>query len=450
MLTLCVITKDEESFLPGLLASVQGVVDRIVLVDTGSQDQTLAIAQAAGAILCHHAWNKDFAAARNAALGHIQEGWILQLDADERLSPQAGALLRARLQDDNFDAALLPLYNAESLTDTFETILRTTPILLPRLFRWSADFCWEGAIHEQPYAWLTAPKRRLIKLDAPILHYGYVPELLKQRHKSHRNIDALRQRLQQSPDDVSAYTYLAFELYQSKNYAEADPLAAAGWQVAQKLRAQGQRPPLVSLAGMRVQRLLGQGDLIGAQAILREAQAYTTAHPNLDWLEGRCFLFMAISGDTTALSQAEAAFRRALSWDHPLLVEPLMDGVCGYQSEIGLGTVLLMQQRYEEAQTVFRSALQAHTDDQRARFGFWEARIAQGEAFQVLKNLQPLLNSATPESPRDLWFLATLACQALGLEAEAEKFLIRSRQPGRWLSAHRQALAQRLSSPLAG
>ena len=86
-ISLCLIARDEERFLPGCLASVSGVVDEIVLADTGSTDRTVEIARAAGATVVHHAWDEDFSAARNAALAAATGDWILLLDADERLAP---------------------------------------------------------------------------------------------------------------------------------------------------------------------------------------------------------------------------------------------------------------------------------------------------------------------------------------------------------------------------
>ena len=67
-LSLCVIAKDEALMLPGLLNSVRGVVDEIVVVDTGSCDETPDIAKEAGALVVSHPWQNDFSDARNRAL----------------------------------------------------------------------------------------------------------------------------------------------------------------------------------------------------------------------------------------------------------------------------------------------------------------------------------------------------------------------------------------------
>jgi hypothetical protein len=80
----CIITKDEEERLPAALASVM-FCDEIVVVDSGSSDRTCEIAAAAGARVIHNDW-PGFSAQRNVALDHATSEWVLEVDADERLT----------------------------------------------------------------------------------------------------------------------------------------------------------------------------------------------------------------------------------------------------------------------------------------------------------------------------------------------------------------------------
>ena len=81
------IVRDEEEHLGACLASLDGVVDEVVVVDTGSVDGPVEIARSFGARVDHEAWADDFSRARNAALDYAQGQWILYIDADERLRP---------------------------------------------------------------------------------------------------------------------------------------------------------------------------------------------------------------------------------------------------------------------------------------------------------------------------------------------------------------------------
>lgn len=68
LLSLCMIVKNEESYLPTCLESVRGVSDEIIVVDTGSTDHTPTIAREFGASVYEYQWHDDFAAARNFGL----------------------------------------------------------------------------------------------------------------------------------------------------------------------------------------------------------------------------------------------------------------------------------------------------------------------------------------------------------------------------------------------
>ena len=81
------IVRDEEKNLVRCLKSVVPVVDELIIVDTGSKDNTIDIAKEFGAKVFLFEWCDDFAAARNESLKHATGDWILQLDADDELLP---------------------------------------------------------------------------------------------------------------------------------------------------------------------------------------------------------------------------------------------------------------------------------------------------------------------------------------------------------------------------
>lgn len=93
-LSICVITFNEEENLPRLLASVQGVADEVVVVDSGSKDRTVELAREQGAKVIRQAWT-NFAEQKNIAAAAASNDWVLSLDADEELSPELRASLLA-------------------------------------------------------------------------------------------------------------------------------------------------------------------------------------------------------------------------------------------------------------------------------------------------------------------------------------------------------------------
>lgn len=108
-LTLCMIVKNEERHISRCLSSVQDIADEIVVVDTGSEDQTVQICKSFNAQVYTHEWKNDFAKARNAGLQHAKGDWILFLDADEELDQETGSILPSLLHDDLPSLGLLKI-----------------------------------------------------------------------------------------------------------------------------------------------------------------------------------------------------------------------------------------------------------------------------------------------------------------------------------------------------
>src|SRR3954468_22822872 len=94
-LSLCMIVKDEEEWLGRSLPAVNPAVDEMIIVDTGSTDRTVEIAEEFGATVLHHEWTGDFSAARNVSLEAASGDWIIYLDADEVLVEEDAERLRA-------------------------------------------------------------------------------------------------------------------------------------------------------------------------------------------------------------------------------------------------------------------------------------------------------------------------------------------------------------------
>lgn len=105
------IVKDEESFIANCLQSVQDIVDEIIIVDTGSTDKTIEIANTYGVKIYHLPWNNNFSAARNFSLDKATGEWIIILDADEELNSLDKSKLKQLTNNKDIDAYYLKVYN---------------------------------------------------------------------------------------------------------------------------------------------------------------------------------------------------------------------------------------------------------------------------------------------------------------------------------------------------
>ena len=169
VLAAALIVKDEEDNLPGCLESLQGVVDEIVVYDTGSTDATVEIAERAGARVERGYWDGDFARARNAALEMTSAVWVLSVDADERVVGDPTALRSLLVRSDRLDLLAVRIRNVGP-GGSGESHEHPAPRLLRRqLVRWTAR------LHEHPVRRDRSPVRKqvcpreVLRLD----HLGY-------------------------------------------------------------------------------------------------------------------------------------------------------------------------------------------------------------------------------------------------------------------------------------
>ncbi len=430
-LTLCVIARDEQQFLTGCLASVEGVVDQIVVVDTGSIDDTVALAQAAGALVVHSPWQDDFSHARNASLAAATGDYVLILDADERLAPGGGAALRAAIADRSLDCGMLPLHNAVDLdalpADVVSGVARAgQPVLLPRLLRRTADLQYTGAVHETISGWLTAGNRQVTAVSAALVHYGYVAEIREARDKDARNLRLLERRCAESPDDAVARGYLARELLRTGDTDRALTEARAGWAALRcAIEGDGPNPAFVSLASLLAHTCIGAGDVAEATAVLTQAEAWRARHPNLDLLQGWAAEARAVGNSLqvrTLLESARCSYEACLAAHGEDFVEEVMPGATTWAARTRLGTVLLRLGESQAAADAFGQAQVENPSHLEAELGSCEALIELGQVEEALRAIEPTLQHPVPDG----WTLAARALYELGVEDEAAPLMTRA------------------------
>ncbi|MGF1568949.1 MAG: tetratricopeptide repeat protein [Nodosilinea sp.] len=213
-ISLCMIVKDEASTLGQALASVKGIVDEIIVVDTGSTDGSQAIAAAHGARVYPFTWVNDFAAARNASLGYATGDWVLVLDADEVLCPAGAEVLRRLDQGDNLGNIAAETVIAVNLLRLELGAPQTPYTLITRCFRRLPEISFERPYHETvddsvARIQTQSPGWQVVTAEDIALHHtGYAPEAVAQRGKFDRARTLMEPYLAQHPDD----SYLANKL----------------------------------------------------------------------------------------------------------------------------------------------------------------------------------------------------------------------------------------------
>lgn len=205
LLSIVMMIKNEERYLDMTLKSLdplmKNIKSELIILDTGSTDRSVEIAQKYTDKVYFAKWNDNFAQMRNISIGHAKGEWILILDADEELVNYEN-LIRF------FKNGLHKKYNSASIELTnlmSEDKKLFNKASIVRLFKKDRDFRYEGAIHEQPIH-----KEPIFKDIANFNHYGYMykNEEVKQR-KLNRNEKILLSELKKNPNNPYIYYQLA-------------------------------------------------------------------------------------------------------------------------------------------------------------------------------------------------------------------------------------------------
>lgn len=203
------IVKDEEWFLDQCLDSVDGYVDEIIIVDTGSSDATKEIARSHTDKIYDFEWEDDFSAARNFSLGKAVGDWILVLDADEVIAEEDLRTINDYISDSEHDvysfiqrnysndphqAEWSPVEQKTRYSKDY-TGYKKNPIV--RLFRNREDIKYHGVIHE--IIDHHAPGIRAKMTELPIHHYIDENPAKNQKSRQFNYLRIIEKELKEKP-----------------------------------------------------------------------------------------------------------------------------------------------------------------------------------------------------------------------------------------------------------
>ena len=198
-LSLCMIVKNESANLAQCLTSVKDLVDEIVVLDTGSSDRTLEIAQEFGAITASQEWTEDFAIARNEALKLVTGDWVLVLDGDEIFNINAINDVKSAIAQENTLVVNLIRHEigaSQSPYSAVSRLFRNHPaIKFSRPYHETIDDSVLELLKQEPH-W------NIVELPiVSILHSGYTPESLQTKDKANRAKSLLEKAFKENPND---------------------------------------------------------------------------------------------------------------------------------------------------------------------------------------------------------------------------------------------------------
>jgi tetratricopeptide (TPR) repeat protein len=435
-ISLVMIVKDEEEMLPRSLEAIHDVVDEMVIVDTGSTDRTVEIAEAFGAKVLHHEWTGDFAEARNVSLGAATGDWFIYLDADEVLVREDAQRLRELAGHVWREAFFLTEINFTGDLDDGMAVHHNAL----RMYRNRPEYRFEGRIHEQLAHTLPAGlPERVEQPSVRIEHYGYLGAVRDSKEKSRRNIELLERQL--ADGEVSAF--LCFNL--GSEYAAAGDAEAALDRFEQAWELLGQDPDMSSygfvpsLINRFVKALRTTGDFEGATERAKEGLEIFPGFTDLVMEQAHC------ARERGELDSAARLIQQCLR---------MGDAPSRYSAQLGTGSYIALgalaeirrlQGDLAECERLLAESLREHPGYLGAVHPLAAIMLLRGsEPGTVVETIESLVERLTPSAHFMLG--SALYEQRHAVEAEAQFRSVLEKQPSS--DPARVALSEALLSQL--
>lgn len=340
------IVRDEERFLREALASVQGEVDELCIVDTGSTDGTVAIAEAFGATVRHIVWNDDFAVARNASLALATNPWIFVLDADERLAEESRAALRAlRETKPNGRGRWITCHN---LSDTIRGS-GTMSNAIVRIFPNDSRIRYRNRIHEFVARDGDAGGLPADASPIAIVHHGYLSDVIVDRAKTERNLRLSRAAVDDDgADAVNLYNFAMSAMFAGDRAAAFEALTEVCRITAGTPR--GFRPQaLVALSSLELEF---RRDPAAALATAEICLGHTSTYPDAHHARGKALAQLG------RLHEARDAFGAAIAAGAHAREHFIVDDeIAVWKAPGEIGLTLMRENRHADAIRWFDLAL---------------------------------------------------------------------------------------------
>lgn len=228
LLSIGMMIKNEEKHLRECLQCLMPLLNNIeselIIIDTGSTDDSVNIAKYFTDKVFFHSWNDNFSEMRNKVISYCTGEWVMVIDGDEILENSAEIIKFFNSKDSKkFNSALLMVKN---LTDE-KDLSSFSMLSSPRLFRKDKDFRYEGAVHNQPIF-----KAPTVKLDCSLIHYGYIStdkELMER--KFIRTVSLLKNELEKEPLNFYYWCQLSVSYSMHNEYEKAMESSIKAYEV---------------------------------------------------------------------------------------------------------------------------------------------------------------------------------------------------------------------------
>lgn len=362
-LSVCMIVKNEAKSIGRCLESIVDIANEIIVVDTGSIDNTKEIAKKYGAKIYDFEWIDDFSKARNYSIDKATGDWILILDGDDEFEKQdADKLLDIVNNSDEGDIFIFNTICYLGDAPGNEKIMNVNI----RLFKNKSQFRYQGRIHEG-----IRPQNKdvITKFsDIRIYHYGYINTFVKDQNKRERNMRILKMELEENPDNPYWLFCIGNEYFALNELDKALDYFLSSYE---KCNIQDIYAPKVLIRIIMIYDALGKPN--EALKYIDEALSNYPQYTDVEFLRGGIYHKLG------HITKAIRSFQRCIELGEPPSTLNFLMGVGSYKAYYALGNVFHQVSDYDEALKYYNQTLLSKND-------FYDAIIKIGDIVTKIHN----------------------------------------------------------------
>jgi glycosyltransferase involved in cell wall biosynthesis len=385
-ISLCMIVKNEERVLGDCLQSAKPYVDEIIIVDTGSTDRTVEIAQAHNARVFHFPWCDSFSAARNESLQHATGDWIFWMDADDTLPAQCGEKLHdlVALAEARTTGFLMQVHIPPAPGESGFTVVDHV-----KLFRNRPELRFEGRIHEQILESIYRAGGSVERSDLYVVHSGYDYSPQGQDHKRERDLLLLAKDLEERPNHPFVLFNIGMTAYHLKDYAQAIPALERCLSLC-KPRESIVRKVYAMLAGC----YLSCGDVDQAKAFVQQGLDLFPHDPELLFRAG------IVYRELGELQSAEQSYLKLLTAREVGHIDSLDVSITGFKAHHNLALIYRDMNQWQQAEAQWLAAVRDNPDFVLSWLGLGELYLQTGRFVEARRVVTQLRTIAPEEAQR--------------------------------------------------
>lgn len=380
-LSVCMIVKNESKSIGRCLKSIVGIADEIIVVDTGSIDNTKEIAQKYGAKIYDFKWVDDFSKARNYSISKATGDWILILDGDDEFeredSPKLLDIINKPNEGDIF------IFNSICYVGNSAGSEKIMNVNI-RLFKNRPEFRYQGRIHEG----IKPQNKDVITkfVDIRIYHYGYIDTYVKDQNKRERNMRILKKELEENPNNPYWLFCIGNEYFALNELDKALEYFLSSYE---KCNMQDIYAPKVMIRIIMIYDSLSEPDQ--ALKYIDEALSHYPQYTDVEFLRGGIYHKLGY------ITKAIRSLQHCIELGEPPSTLNFLMGVGSYKAYYALGNIFYQVNDYDEALKCYNQTLLIKND-------FYDAIIKIGNILtkiytrpeDIRKNLEQFFDLNNP------------------------------------------------------